>query len=330
MNKNAKLVELPETKLYKGFFAPNAFVGNIKKQLYQTYWQGKYSKNSCAFVDYNKERNKDDIVKETVDILESVFKISNHNLFEKKFNEAISGDGQEWKRIAVLHSSSLIALLCFYSVNEDNPLSIIIDGEKCTFTESHFECKNKVGTDKSGKAHYSNMDVVLVGKTDDNKSVILFLESKFSEYLENGKYDGISNDVYGGIYSKLENTKGVLNFEKNKNEWTISAPKNNPQYCAGIKQMISHYQGITKSFLGSMCDRYDKVFLGEILFDFGDSINGDYFENYCNIYRQLATKLNEINTSEKFKVLSEILTYQEVFNGGFKLGDKVKDFYSLK
>ena len=183
------LEELPEDELYQNFFAKKEIVKNCieKGELYKTYWNGDYSDNSCSFVDYNKDHGKKAIIKTTVEKLESIFQMSNKELFEAKFKQAISGDGQEWKRIATLHSSSLVALLCFYSVTNSKPLTINVDGNDCIFTESHFECKNRVGIDGKGNPHYSNMDVVLIGKTKENKSVILFLESKFSEYLKNEK-----------------------------------------------------------------------------------------------------------------------------------------------
>lgn len=131
-------------------------------------------------------------------------------IFADKYLQATSGDGQEARRIRTLHSSSLLCLLCFYGVSEERPLNLIVEGRQVRFTSSLFEVKNPVGTDETGKEHNSNMDVVLYGKDSQNgKKVILFLESKFSEYLTWGKYSGISNHVYRKIYAQLSHN-GVL------------------------------------------------------------------------------------------------------------------------
>ena len=51
--------------------------------------------------------------KESDDLIHS-FKLDPKS-FPVKFKEAIGGDGQEYRRIRTLHSSSLISLLCFYN-----------------------------------------------------------------------------------------------------------------------------------------------------------------------------------------------------------------------
>lgn len=103
-------------------------------------------------------------------------------------------------------------------------------------------------------------------------------------------------------------------------------------YCEGIKQMISHYQGIEKSFINREGNNYDHILLGEILFDFSQNydkrIDKGKFEDYKNMYEQLAKKLNEINDEKRFHVLPNLLTYQEVFKN-FDLDKNVRAFYQL-
>ena len=103
----------------------------------------------------------------------------NPNVFADKYQQAISGDGQEARRIRTLHSSALLCLLCFYGISEKRPLNLNLEGRQITFTSSQFEVKSLVGTDETGREHESNMDVVLCGKdAQTGKKVILFLESK--------------------------------------------------------------------------------------------------------------------------------------------------------
>ena len=98
------------------------------------------------------------------------------DVFIKKFEMSCSGTGGELKKITTLHSSSLCALLFFFNVDT---MPLKMRGlENCEFTQSFFEFKNKV------IRYPSNIDVVLLGKNKiTNKKVILFLESKFSEYI---------------------------------------------------------------------------------------------------------------------------------------------------
>ena len=258
-------------------------------------------------------------------------------IFADKYLQATSGDGQEARRIRTLHSSSLLCLLCFYGVSEERPLNLIVEGRQVRFTSSQFEVKNPVGTDETGKEHNSNMDVVLYGKDSQNgKKVILFLESKFSEYLTWGKYSGISNHVYRKIYAQLSHN-GVLErmglkYEENPDNRgysdLASVKGKTLHYAGGIKQMVSHFLGVKNAAAGKQYEDYD-IYLGEILFKFPDSIEDAQrkFNDYDGLYKTLAKGLNLLS-EDKFKVLGQCLTYQDVFKD-YDLEESVRSFYSL-
>lgn len=258
-------------------------------------------------------------------------------IFADKYLQATSGDGQEARRIRTLHSSSLLCLLCFYGVSEERPLNLIVEGRQVRFTSSQFEVKNPVGTDEIGKEHNSNMDVVLYGKDSQNgKKVILFLESKFSEYLTWGKYSGISNHVYRKIYVQLSHN-GVLErmglkYEENPDKRAYSdlasITGNTLRYAGGVKQMVSHFLGVKNTAAGKQFEDYD-IYLGEILFKFPDSFEDANikFKDYIQLYNTLAEGLNQLS-EDKFKVLDQCLTYQDVFKD-YDLEESVRSFYSL-
>lgn len=258
-------------------------------------------------------------------------------IFADKYLQATSGDGQEARRIRTLHSSSLLCLLCFYGISEKRPLNINLEGRQITFTSSRFEVKSLVGTDETGREHESNMDVVLCGKDGQTgKKVILFLESKFSEYLTWGKYSGISNYVYQKIYAQLEES-GVLERMGLKYEECPDKPGYSDldsvkgktmHYAGGIKQMVSHFLGVKNAAAGKQYEDYD-IYLGEILFKFPDSIEDAQrkFNDYDGLYKTLAKGLNQIS-EDKFKVLGQCLTYQDVFKD-YDLEESVRSFYSL-
>ena len=338
MTNTEEFINKSTNKLYNDYFANNKFVKKNKDNIHQT-WNTRYKKpstNSFSFVKWDGKMKKDELMEDEKKALYEVFKFKDKEIFENKFDQAVSGGGHEWTRITTLHSSSLLALLCFYSISEHNPLIIDISENKsgkkieCAFTKSYFERKNKVGEDEIGKAHYSNMDIVLSGTTSDDKKVVLFLESKFSEYLSSGKNDKISAKVYDEIYKKLDQPIRELVFTKESNKtWTIDS-RGESMYCGGIKQMISHFQGIEESFIGSICDTFDYIYLGEIVFNIPEELDKEHekINSYRTMYMQLAKKLNEINGEKRFHVLPNLLTYQEVFKD-FKLDKNVKEFYQL-
>ena len=220
--------QLPKEALYKDFFSPqyNSIIKYCLKNnyLYETYWQGKYSESSCAFCDIKNSKNDD--IKNTI---KNVFRIKDSS-FDSKYYQAISGDGQEYRRISILQSSSLVALLCFYKISPNHPLKIKIEeNHNCIFTHSIFEYKNPIQKDDPN--HCSNIDIVLVGKECDapKKSVILFLESKFSEYLSGGKEKGIS-PVYDDIYNQITNNQkdespidGLRILKERDDTWSINS-----------------------------------------------------------------------------------------------------------
>lgn len=325
------LMEESGNELYKSFFVGNDFVMNHFSDIHQT-WNSRYkdhSKNSFSFVD-TKGKTKEVLKKDTKGKIKELFIIDSDD-FDNMFKAATKNNILELRRISTLHSSSLIALLCFYNISNksaDKQLKIKLNGEDCTFTSCILEFKNAIKNSFSP----SNIDVTLTGTDSNGKSVVLFLESKFSEYLSHAKCEGISDKVYGDIYTKLKKRIDGLNIAKETGAWSISATSERPQaYCEGIKQMISHYQGIKDGFIGSDNDKFNHIYLGEILFKFEDNNvdkRNENFINYTRYYKSLAKRLNEINNDERFKVLVEPLTYQDIFKD-FKLDDSVQKFYGI-
>lgn len=280
-------------------------------------------------------RIKTDAPKDSDDLI-TAFDL-NPQLFPGKFEMAIAGDGQEYRRIRTLHSSSLISLLCFYGVSDNNPLILTIANHDIRFTKSFFEIKNLIGVDENGTPHESNMDVVLCGEDiASGKIVVFFLESKFSEYLSWGKHSKISNHVYRETYARL-NHRGYLDRMQMKYEpmeedarYSELASKTGRtyHYAGGIKQMVSHFLGVMNAAESKKLKGCD-IYLGEIIFRFPDSVDskGIKFQDYNRLYQVLAEGLNDLAES-KFKVLDQCLTYQEVFKD-YELDDAVRSFYSI-
>lgn len=319
------LMKKSKNMVYSNFFAKSDIVKEWvnDKQVFQTLWRGKISKSSFCLKAPNVYRS------ELPKILIDRFGIKDKDRFALKYKEAILGDGQEWTRITTLHSSSLAALLCFYNVSESNPLRM----SEYTFTESFFEVKTHVFGESE-----SNMDVVLRGTDGDRKKVALFLECKFCEYLNCSKYDGISKE-----YSEKYNDLGLFGknkipnvcFEEDENKICVS-PVDKPIYCGGIKQMISHYIGVSNyadyreealaEHLSFKADENEKVLLGEMLFHFTENFSNANvkLENYQVAYRQLA----EIINKKREIMVPYIFIYQDIFdNKNFVVEENIRSFY---
>ena len=328
-------IEKSQNIVYNGMFSRNGAVRRWAEagMLFKS-WSDKYTKPSDnSFCLEPRGNNTEDEAKGNVlRTLIDRFGISDLALFEKKFDEAVSGDGKEWRRISTLHSSSLLALLCFYSVTAEHPLSF----QGYTFTDSYFEVKTSVRD-----SHNSNMDTVLRGTEDaTGKKVVLFLESKFSEYLESGMYNGISSGVYHDTYesfSLFTDPISPLCFVDDGSCITISSKKNG-YYCGGIKQMISHFIGVSHYVDKGECalgahsrfkyENDEVVMLGEILFRLPKETDRiDRFGKYCDTYKELAKRMNGIS---QFKIFDKTITYQDVFAGkDFIKEDVIREFYGF-
>lgn len=299
-------------------------IENIKKNSLSinykpTPWKGNDSKNSLTF-DFNGLS--------IVDGLKRTFKITNID-FDYLFDQACSGSGKEEKRITVLRSSSLCALLFFHNVSKNNPVKI--DG--CLFDKVFFEVQNTVISSRNP----SNIDVVLVSSKSKK---ILYLESKFAEYyLNNGCVDisieYLEKDTLGEqIYTKdnIEDTIGLI-LNKNLNKeglFRIDSDSKKTKskcksYCKGIKQMISHYIGLSNFVKETNLDRDSRnielkklfdsgysIYLGEILFDFDNDDIKPFREDYKQKYEKFAKLINDKFKKIQIRCLEKTLNYSDL------------------
>ena len=176
--------------------------------------------------------------------------------------------------------------------------------------------------------------------------MILFLESKFSEYITGinkkdteykiGKAYLKEGCFSKPIYDEL-NSRGCLQYNEKNGSFTASKPK----YIEGLKQIVSHYYGI-RNFLIS--DYYEKdnrnldavkeygaeeFILGEIVFDnFGKEL-ADALKSYEEDYEQLAEIINNQCKKDKIgnlRVLPESLKYSDLKDYISEF-PKIKNFY---
>ena len=316
--------------IYKHLWANRSFDFNIiKKGISDPSYEFEFAdKDSASFVSESLANN---------------FGIEKEKyLFIEKFGMSCSGTGGELKKITTLHSSSLCALLFFFNVDT---MPLKIRGlESCEFTQSFFEFKNKVIRCPS------NIDVVLLGKNKiTNKKVILFLESKFSEYItginkKDTKYKIGKAYFKEGCFSKPIydelNSRGSLHYNEKDGSFTASKPK----YIEGLKQIVSHYYGIRNFFISDYYEKdnrnldavkkygAEEFILGEIIFDnFGKEL-ADTLKSYEEDYGQLAEIINNQCKKDKignFRILTELLKYSDLKDYISEF-PKIKNFYFEK
>lgn len=320
-----------------------------KKEIYESLWK------NCDFdFEVAKKGNEDPSYelafsnKTLIDFVGDKIALSfdinkNKDTFAKKFQMACSGTGDELKKITTLHSSSLCALLFFFNVDNKKLVITIPSLGEYEFTESYFEFQNKVIRSPS------NIDVVLLGKNiKTGKKVILFLESKFSEYITGIGKKKVSQSYFKSgspsfpIYEYIANNN-IFNFNKEKGFC------DSEKYNEGLKQMISHYYGIRNFMEGDFFKKNenvyknireygaDEIILGEILFD-NFAKNSD-LEKKLNNYKDDYSKLADIIKKEykkdetkpkniEFKVLEKALSYSELYSE--LLEEYISDFPKIK
>ena len=333
----------------------NELPGEITKSWWKHGKNSQDAKNSFQFVidsvDYKniKKTDEEKICTSLINIFQP-----NTEDFKDKLHDACFGDGNEYEKIMRLHSSSLCALLIFCEVSENNPLSITLNNQKYKFFNVLYEYKNMVITNPS------NVDVVLIGKNESTKKdAILFLESKFSEYLTTKKtfnrlginYLNEKSEIYNDSFLKeigIEIIKQngepkIFKSKENgkiKNYYGLQTTNKTKTYIDGLKQMISHYIGITNFINQPLYDNRKKVFedinikeseiiLGEILFDFHFDNAKKCFKTYSDYYKNLANKLNSLPNN--ILVLEDLLKYSDIIKDkDYRISDKVKAFYFNK
>ncbi len=292
---------------------------------------------------------KDKQLKAKWNAINKFFGLEDDNHTFELFKQAASG--LERRRITQLNSSSLFAFLFFHTVSKDNKVKI--NGFEDEFTNVAFEVSNTIDEntlpERYGTKHrpVSHIDVVL-----SNERTILFLECKFSEYLEHYSSSEIvvSQRAYHTFYDKVFNVgEGVKDLEfktsQNMESITIRKKDGGPCYFAGLAQTIAHFMGvhgILNSGRGHKDLRIEgkELHLAEVVFDFSylSSLSKDdnnkvntAFRSYAEFHKRLCEKLNTIKVvhanERKITVHTDLLCYQGDFE--LKLPSAFVDFYNL-
>ena len=271
------------------------------------------------------------------------------------FEAATGGNGNEKQKILTLHSSSLLAFLCFNDI-ANHPITIdgivyddgTVFNDGTVYNEVMFEVKNNVINNSPGK---SNIDVLLMG---ENRKKLLFLESKFTEYLSGGKVT-LSPHRYEEFYSMLTEknnfrfSAGYLPVnsktdKSQKTQYALYKGKKTSEYLEGIKQAFSHLLGIAtgpakkqtkgnEDYTSSLLENADEIKFASIVFN----CDNDKFEKYDDLYKSVFENSDVIKDTIKdvlkkrelkLTIVPHLLQYQEVFQANFP-HEKVREFYRV-
>ena len=284
-----------------------------------------------------------------LETLSKIFDLTITPEMRELFKSATGGDGDEKSKILTLHSSSLLAFLCFYDLS-NHPITI----DETEYNEVMFEVKNDVIDASLGKP--SNIDVLLMG---ENRKRLMFLESKFTEYLSGGKAF-LSPDRYKDFYELLSEKLElpfIASFDKVKHkpnkshsepfeteEYCLKTKERTSEYLGGIKQAFSHLLGIAtgpakkqtkgnEDYTRSLLENADEIKFASIVFN----CDNDKFEKYDDLYKSvfensdvIKDTIKEVLKKRELKltIVPHLLQYQEVFQANF-LHEKVREFYRV-
>ncbi len=300
---------------YKNFFANSNWVQLNSEYIYPVEWRGKTSENSFCFGNPTSPAD-------AFAILKNIFPSINMN----KFEQVTNGNGHEWKRITRLHSSSLLAFLMFGQISEKRRLVIKVNGRDEEFTDVRFEVKNWI---EDNDTHPSNMDVVLA-----NNRMVLFIESKFTEYLcRSRKSDDISEERYGKHFRELFNEFHGIECETDldKSSLRLLSSDGKCHYLEGLKQVVAHYMGLEYAAREGRFgqDREElngrSLCFAEVLFDFKDKRSQKALNDYDTLYQRVVEKLPR---RDDIFVYPKVMTYQGLFKR-FNVEESTRQFYGF-
>ncbi|MDE6162647.1 MAG: hypothetical protein K2F98_03840, partial [Bacteroides sp.] len=287
-----------------------------------------------------KKSSRNEKVNET---LCRFFDIPETEAFKTAYDQVASGQGNESENLLTIHSSALLALLCFYRVEAGNSLSIECDGTLYEFDKVFFEVENIV-IDPHDRP--SSIDVALY--STKNK-VLLLLESKFTEPINGSNLKDIGEKYFNRL--KLLSKSGIRFIDKTHKfdcaKVTIGK-RERLIYYDGIKQMIAHLIGaetgpvrlpdgkkVKQEKYATCFDEAQKIYLGCILVNDSDLFEKTEYEmisNYIELYEQSMTILTETIEGQnkgRLHLLTKPMTYQEVFANEkpkYRLPEKIMKF----
>jgi hypothetical protein len=219
---------------------------------------------------------------------------------DKEFQDMFdSGSGGELhSKAEAIHSSSMLSYNIFHIIKK-NPITF----RGVTYNDVLFEVK--LQTIKGSPAP-ANMDVVLIGKKE-GKTHVMFIESKFLEYVDNKKSE--LSESYANENKWLVKNVDWLNI--------INAQPSTKGYHEGIKQAITHLFGIHNLLINPVkVPALKLVNIEKTSFEFVNMIyepNESYeesnsYDNYKTFYSEFVNKIKDV---KGLQIIPKWISYSE-------------------
>lgn len=321
----------------------------VRAKIKPTIWRGERESSWSRTFDFGNQDCKV-IFRGLMQAFGTPFDVKTEQEWLNLFYMVISADGNEDRKICTLHSSSLLAFLFFGGISPKNTLNI---GDS-VYDDVFFEIKNKVFPDARATDKPSNVDIVLYSSTEKK---LLYIESKFTEYLSHGK--AFAAKKYREAFSKflpyfkrkidiISETRFIsTRTNRSGKKQTIEGfnmklpDRRTDEYMYGIKQALSHIIGIAtglpqdtpEGFMGCYNTAQKKSFLS-VVFEIGKE-----FQKYKGFYSETIGQLSQecieailAQSGCDTKVENEgMVSYQGIIqdNPDYKLPKAFKGFYRL-
>lgn len=226
------------------------------------------------------------------------------NIFDGKMDEMFqdmfdNGSGGELhSKAEAVHSSSMLSYNIFHVIKK-TPISF----KGVTYHDVLFEVKMQT---IKGSPAPANMDVVLIGEKE-GKTHVMFIESKFLEYVDNKKSE---------LSKSYENENKW--FVKNV-DWLniIKAQPSTKGYHEGIKQAVTHLFGIHNLLINHVNVAALKlVNIEKTSFEFVNMIyepsesyeESNSYDNYKTLYSEFVDKIKDVSG---LKIIPQWISYSE-------------------
>ena len=230
----------------------------------------------------------------------NIFKKKMPKKYQEMFDEASGGELHS--KAEAVHSSSMLSYNFFHWIDDAHPFN----WDDVNYTQVLFEVQMK--TIKGSNAP-ANMDVVLIDKEKNN---LLFIESKFTEYIKSEKFK--LSDSYHNEYKWINKDVEWSNIVKYE-------PVGKSEYKGGIKQLITHLFGIHSQFV-EPCDKFKKIGIDfnsvnlkfiTLIFEPQKDYKEEHeaYEHYHSLVNDFSGKIEKV---KGLKVVPEWKSYSDLWN----------------
>lgn len=236
-------------------------------------------------------------------------------MFKKGSGSELEDSGNTPAKAKAIDSSSMLSYNFFNWVSEKHPLCLF----NVEYTRVYFEVRLKTLRKSNAPA---NIDVVLVDKNSEN---VLFIESKFLEYLKNTEAD------FSSSYMELSNY-----FTDNKSKEDLKkrlVEKYNGMsggYYDGIKQNICHIIALcnledekAREYAKEKNSGLKDIFRDRVNYKFINLIFAPCLDNANEKYNNYVKLLKEFRNDISF--CKKILVDNKIFMSYFDLYEKFKE-----